>query len=245
MATLIIPDIVIVNTLNAILTMLRNNHNDAIDDGDESRSLLYILFNALNLGTYDYYENVKQLIITTSQDPKHLNVQLAFPHNTGDSTVSMYVSLASDSNKNDSLNMGQGNQSELVLSNDNGEDEYIPLYNRRFATTYQLIILGENKNQISILYNLMRAMIISYQRHFELEGLSNFKIGGQDIKLFVPIPDRVFSRAITMNFEYEIVTPDIDIQRIFSKFRLFYKPEGATTAQGPIPIELQEDDQSI
>lgn len=238
MATLIIPDIIIVNTLNNVLNIIRDNHNDAIDAGNEDRSLLYILFNDLSLGKYDLYDNVQDLLITTPSDPKHLDVKLAYSHNTSDPTASIYVALASDSNKNDSIGIGEGNQDELVFENDSGQNEYVKQYNKRFTTTYQVIIVGENKNQISVLYNLFRAMIIACQNHFELEGLLNFKIGGQDIRLQTAVPDRIFSRAITLNFEYEVTTPEIFIQSIFSQIRV-------TTLVDTTEIDPIGEDESV
>lgn len=240
--SLIIPDIVIVDTLNAALSVIRNNYNDAIDDGQEERSLLYILLNDVAIGKYQYYANAKELLITSPTDPKHLDVKLAYSHNSSDPTVSVYVALASDNNKNDAIGIGEGNQEELLYTNDVGQDEYAKQYNRRFATTYQVIIVGENKSQVSVLYNVLRALIIACTNHFELSGLSNLRIGGQDIRLQTAAPDRLFSRAITLNFEYEVTTPEIFIRSVFTKIDLYYKPEGADTAQGPIQVQEDESD---
>lgn len=215
-----IPEIKIAQTLNNILTIIRNNHNDAIANGQEDRSLLYLLFKTIELGRYDFYENAKHLIITTPQNPKHLQVKLSYDQNDAGNASGIFLSLASDSNRNDSLFIGEGDNAELVFDNVSDQNEYIKQYTRRFATTYQLVIITENKNETSVLYNLFRCMIIACTEHLAFEGVSNLKLGGQDLRVNMAVPDKLFMRAITMNFEYEVVTPEIFIQDIFTKIRV-------------------------
>lgn len=215
-----IPEIQIAQTLNNVLTIVRNNHNDAVTNGQEDRSLLYLLFNNTLLGRYDFYENAKHLIITTPQNPKHLQVKLSYDQNDAGSASGIFLSLASDTNKNDSLSIGEGDRDELVFDNVSGQDEYIKQYSRQFSTTYQLVIITENKNETSILYNLFRCMIIACTEHLAMEGIINLKLGGQDLRVNMAVPDRLFMRAITMNFEYIVVTPEIFIQDIFTKIRI-------------------------
>lgn len=226
--SVLIPEIKIAETLNKVLVIIRNNHNDAITNGQENRSLLYLLFKDTTLGRYDFYENAKHLLVTTPQNPKHLEVRLSYDQNATGNTTGIFLNLASDNNRNDSLSIGEGDQEELVYDNDSGQDEYIKQYSRNFLTTYQLVIIAENKNEVSILYNLFRCMIIACTNHLELEGITNLKLGGQDLRVNLSIPDKLFIRAITLNFQYQVVTPEVFIQDIFTKIRFVLEVDSSS-----------------
>lgn len=216
----LIPEIKIAETLNKVLTIIRNNHNQAITNNQEDRSLLYLLFKTTGLGRYDFYENAKHLLVTTPQNPKHLEVKLSYDQNATGNSTGVFLNLASDSNRNDSLSIGEGDQDEMVFENDEGQNEYIRQYSRNFLTTYQLVIISDNKNEVSILYNLFRCMIIACTNHLELEGITNLKLGGQDLRVNLTIPEKLFVRAITLNFQYQVITPEVFIQNIFTKIRI-------------------------
>jgi hypothetical protein len=214
-----VPEIIIASALNNILTTIRTNHIDAINNSQEDRSLLYLLFNTVALGNYDFYENAKRLLITTPQDPKHIEVKLSFDQNEANSIPSVFVSMSSDTPAVNSISTGEGDQDELMFANIGVQDEYIRQYRRGFQTTYRVVILSDNKNEVSVLYNLLRAILISATEHFVFEGLDNLKIGGQDVRLDTGVPERLYMRTITMDFHYEIVTPAVFISDIFTKLR--------------------------
>jgi|JI10StandDraft_1071094.scaffolds.fasta_scaffold00684_52 hypothetical protein len=216
----LVPEVIIAKALNTVLSIVRTNHLEAITNNQESRSLLYLLFNGTALGNYDFYANAKNLIITTKQNPKHLEVKLSYDQNTTGNAAGVFLNLSSDTAKTDSISIGEGDQEELVFTNGGGaQNEYVKQYMRRFITTYQLVFIADNKNEISILYNLFRCMTIALTNHLALEGISNLKLGGQDLRVDLGIPDKLFIRAITLNFEYEVVTPEIFIQDVFTKIR--------------------------
>ena len=216
---LLVPEVVIANALNKTLSIIRTNHTDAVANGQESRSLLYLLFNGVALDNYDFYANVKKLLITTPQDPKHITVSLSYDQNIQSTTPHIFLNLASDTPSTDSIGIGEGDQAELTFDNISGQDEYIKQYKKGYLTTYQVVIVTDNKNETSVLYNLIRAILIALTNHFSLEGLQNLKIGGSDLRLNINVPDKVFTKMITMNFLYEIVTPEVFIQDIFTKIR--------------------------
>lgn len=236
--SLVIPDQVIVNTLNLALTAIRNDYRTAIERGQENRSLLYLLFNSLSLGRYDYYENVKQLIITTPEDPKHLDVSLSYDKNIA-KVNHVFVTLPSENEKNNSLAIGAGNYEELTYNNTEGDTQRTQ-YSRRYSSTYYVVIICENRNEMIVLYNLFMAIIINCINHFDLEGLENLKTGGQDLR-FQSIPDGIFQRAITLNFEFERVIPELQFNDIIRTIRLYWRPEDAITRQGPIEFSTEDD----
>lgn len=238
----LIPDIIIANTCNKVLSIIRQNHLDAIDNGQEDRSLLYLLFSGNALGKYDLYENAKQLLITTPESPLHLEVRVGYDHTPATQGASIYIAMSSESDKNNSLQIGEGDQDELVFENDEGQNEYIKQYRRRYLTTSQVFFITQNRNEVMVLYHLFKSILTACINHLALEGISNLKIGGQDIRLTSAVPERIFMKAITLTYEYDQVVPEVFIQDIFKKIRAIMSIDdtGFRDDAGPIV-----DDESL
>lgn len=229
-----LPDITIVETINLAIKAIRDDYNTCVNDGHENRSALYLLFNGISMGKYNIYDNAKKLIITTPENPKHLEVKHSFDSTSGKSP-SIYVTLPSENDRNNSLSIGEGNADELVFDNtDPEQDEYKKQYMRRYATTYYAVVVTENRNEMVIIYNLLKYILVICTNHLALQGVENLKIGGQDIRLENSVPDKVFMRAVTLNFEYEQLAPELAFQKIYKKVRLFWKLNNTDPAQGPI-----------
>ncbi len=238
---LVLPDLILVNTINRILTILRNDFNNHQLAGTPTRSILWLLFGGLELGRYNAYQNIVAAIVTTDQDPNVIRCKLSYEKNDTSEASQIYVTLPSESNKNNTLGLGQGNQDPLEIPGT--PDTYKKQYNYRFLTTYQVMVTGPNRNEVMVLYHLIKTMLVATIEHMSHYGLSNMKIGGQDIR-YQGIPDTFFMKAITLNFEYEQVIPEIDIQNVYRTLRLFWREDQAIVAKGPIVISVDDDIQS-
>jgi hypothetical protein len=236
-----IPDIVLINTINMCLKIARTNYNTNNDSGREHRSILALLFKGLVIGEYDVFENIKKLVLTTPEDPRHIEAQLSYDHNASSNAPIIWITLPSENNRNNSLSTGEGDQEPLYLAGEEGgQDSFLPQYNYRFGTTYQIVLGSINKNEVTLLYHLIKSLLVSCIGHLEQEGISNLKIGGGEIRT-AAIPSRFFTKAITLNFEYEQVIPETASSLIYRKIRLFSKPIGATVASGPIEISTEDN----
>lgn len=215
---LLIPDILIINTFNNILKIIRNDYNTNVTAGTESRSILYLLFNSVVLGKYNFYDNAKELLITTPENPLHLEVRLSYDAAPTTSANMIYVTLGSENPIHDSLQIGLGDQDELIFENvDPTPDQYKKQYMRRFLSTYNIVIIGKNRNELLVLFNVFKMLTIASIDHLTMEGLQNIKIGGQDMR---PNEEGMFARSISLTFEYEQVVPEIFIQTIYEKIRV-------------------------
>lgn len=241
---LVIPDVVLLDCVNKLLNTIRSDYRANITSSTEDQSILYTLFFSLELGDYKLYENVKKIIITTREDPKHIDsATLSFDLNSNKSPH-IYITLPSESTVNNSLGIGQGDQDEIIISNPDGQDQYRGQFNRRYLCTYQVVIVSENRNEALVLYHLFKNLLVAATNHLHLKGLQNLKIGGQDIILRdIPV-DRNYRKAITLTFEYEQQIPDFLVKTVFNKLKLYWKPEGAEDRQGPIDIDGDESDSS-
>ncbi len=238
---LVIPDQILVDTLNQILTILRNDYNAAVDAGHEDESLLYLLLNNISIGTYELYDNAKRIFITTHQDPKHLFARVSYDHNANQNFPAIFVTLPSENTANNSVGLGEGDQPELEVVRVDDSDEYRAQYTRTYLATYHVVVVCENRNEMLVIYNVLKNLLVACTNHFAMCDLLNLKIGGQDLMRIADIPDRYFKRAITLSFQYNQVAPSLVIAAIYRKIKVYWEPTGTTPPQGPIVIENSDD----
>lgn len=238
---LVIPDIILVDTLNLAIDAIREDYVAHETDGTIQESFLYLLLNSLGIGRYNLIKNAVEIFGTTPEHPKHIDkVKLSYDHNSSKSPA-VFVTLPSENDRNNSLQVGSGDQEPLYIGSDSEDDQYREQYMRRYFATYQVVIICENRNEMIVLYHVIKSLLTASIGHLTIEGLQNIKLGGQDLRLSPVVSDKLFTRAITISFEYEQVIPSLFIKNIFRTIRLYWKPEGATTAQGPIEVSTEDD----
>ena len=239
---LVIPDIILVDTLNLGLDALREDYNNHLVDDTTNESWLYLLTNSLSVGRYNLYKNAVEVLITDPEHPKHFDVKLSYDHNSAKSPA-VFVTLPAENDRNNSLQVGEGDQEPLLIGHTDEEDadQYVPQYKRRYFTTYHIVIVSDNRNEMLVLYHIFKSILTACIGHLTQEGLENIKLGGQDLRLNGLIPDKLFTRGITISFEYEQTIPSFVFHNIYRKIRLFWKPVGADTVQGPIEVSTEDD----
>lgn len=239
--SLLFPEHIILKTVNDLLTTIRTDFKNKQNEGRIEESLLYLLLNDQEVSDRSLYDEAVKIFITTPQNPKHFNCTLSFDHN--DTKIpQLYVTQPAENPMNNSIGIGEGDQEEITFGRNAPEqDEYRVQFMRRYNATHYILIVCENRIEMTVIYNVLKAFLVSCINHFELEGLSNLQIAGQELKMRNEIPDRLFQKAIVMTFQYEQVSPSLVIEDVFRKIRIFWKPEGAETPQGPIEFEESDD----
>lgn len=242
---MILPDFILVNALNLGLTALRNDYLTHVSAGTEERSVLRLMFaDAEQLGNYDVFTQAKKMLINTKEDgTKHLEVRSALDQNFNGSPF-LYVTLAAESDRNNSVNQGIGDNDTTVVLESDGTSSEKRWFQRRFAATYQLVIGSENKAEVVVLYNVFQALLMVLTSHITFGGLLNLKFGGQDLRVDLGVPDKIVVRAITISFEYEQKVPEFAFTTIATRILLYWQAQGSQVALGPIVITEESDDQS-
>ncbi len=237
---LFLPEHLILRTANIILEVIRTDYRNHLAGNSVEESMLHLLLGNQSVGKVDLLREAVKIFITTPQDPKHFDVKLSFDKNPS-KAPQVFITQPAENDRNNSIDVGVGDQSELLITSDDQEDQYREQYMRRYSATQYLMIVCENRMEMTIIYNVMKSMLVSCFNHFSTEGLSNLKLGGQELKMRGEIPDELFQKAIIMNYEYEQVSPSIVIQNVFRKIRLYWRATEATDRQGPIEFETDDD----
>lgn len=237
---LFLPENLICDTVNAILHLLRADYTNKIAEGREEENLLYLMLHGQSLGKIDIYKDAIKIFITTAERPKHFDCKLDYDK-TSTKSPQIYISQGAENAGNNAINMGEGGQDELIFARNDEPDQYRVQFTRRYATAQYLMIVCENRMEMQIIYNVLKAMIVACMNHLALKGISNLKLNGQELKMRGEIPDTLFQKAIVMNFEYDQVAPSIVLERVYRDIKLYWKFSDAEERRGPIDISVSDD----
>ena len=196
MSLVIIPEIILLNTINNLLKLISENYNNQVD---ETTSLLYFIFGDLSLQRYGMFTQAKSVFITTKDNPRNLEVNIFF--NTNRAHIpTIHIVMNDESPGEDGLGIDEGYNSQVNID----DEKYFRTYTRRFDTTYSLVITSDNSNEVLLIYHVLRNFLIQSIEHFSLSGLENPKISGSDIDINTElVPKNIFSRAMPISFSYE------------------------------------------
>lgn len=224
----VIPDIILLDVLNKGLIALRLDYNSVVTNGGNpaTDSMLGIIFGNLALQRYVTFTQIVNLIITTPETPKHLIPKLSY--DPGASTYpSVHLTMPAESDSHNVIGIGEGNQDEIFIDNSALEpftpDEYRRQFVRKFNTSYQVVIMSDNKNDVIVLYHLFKALLIATYEHLELSGLDNIRMSGGDVSYSPGVPDRTFIRHIALNFDYETVSVEFNLNTVIDKINVIIK----------------------
>lgn len=218
--SLIVPEVIFINTLKSILKIVRDDFNSQVD---ETKSFLYkLVFGSGSLERYNFYDQLKKIIITEKDDPRAFDLSMFFnmqkcmlPH--------LHITLPNENSGQDGLGIDEGYADEVF---DDTTQTYRKIYTRRFDTTYNFTITSDNSNEVIALYHFLRALDIVLINHFQLSGLEKIRINGGDLNLNPGIvPPNVYMRNISISFSYEINAPNLLDNDFVTKLQFSMSPE--------------------
>lgn len=201
---IVIPDIIILQSIKSVLKKIRDDYN--VNIATPEKSILFKLLNGNNLQRFKMFEEAVKIIMTTENDPRHLDANLYFNAKRA-SIPTLHITLSSENLTNNALGQSLGYQDTLYSQDlTNFQD----VWNRRFSANYSLIITSDNMNEVILLYNLWKSILISITYHLNLSGLENIKLSGGNIQINSNlVPENIFSRSIGINFEYDTKAIDL------------------------------------
>lgn len=216
MSAILLPEVIIYNTLESIVRMLRNDLLYNRDDG----TILYRLLGVNDDGTpfkmnfYNFFEQAKKIILI----PENLNVNFGYNQETA-KQISLHIILPSEQGKS-SIGGDEGYLDEEQYNPTTGEKESVQeQFTSMFDCTYQIMITGYNQSEVNLVYNILKSMLLMLYEHLEAMGLRIPTLSGNDIVMqddLVPVP--LFHKVINLSFSYELTVPKIlknDIMKAF------------------------------
>jgi hypothetical protein len=216
MSGILLPEIVIFNTLESIVKLLRNDL--AENPSDDSKTILYKILGVdedgkvIKMNLYEYFKQAKKMF----QKTENLSVNFGFNQKVAQS-ISMHILLPSEQGKS-TIGADEGYIEDDVL--ENGEKVATQQYfTQMYECTYQIMITSNNSSEVNVVYNVVKSMLLMLTPHLELMGIRIPSLSGNDILMqddLAPVP--MFHKVINLSFTYEHNVPQLVKNEIAKKF---------------------------
>lgn len=216
MSGILLPEIVIYNTLETIVKLLREDLQEHVSDDKET--ILYKLLGVdeegkpIKMNLYNYFKQAKKMF----QKTENLSVNFGFNQKVAQS-ISMHILLPSEQGKS-TIGADEGYIEDDVL--ENGEKVATQQYfTQMYECTYQIMITSNNSSEVNVVYNILKSMLLMLVPHLELMGIRIPSLSGNDIMMqddLSPVP--IFHKVINISFKYEHNVPQLVVQEVAKKF---------------------------
>ena len=213
----ILPDIILCRTLESIIKLLRNDLMENREN--EKESILYKIMGVdednqpLKWNLVNFYKQAKKII----QNEGNLSVNYGYNLETS-TPICLHIILPSEQGK-----MMIGADEGYVGERD--EEGNLQLYHTEmYDTTYQIMITSNNSTEVTLVYNILKSMLLMIADQLDLMGLRCPTFSGNDIVMqdeLTPVP--IFHRIINVSFTYEHNVPKLTKDKIGRNFYYLYK----------------------
>lgn len=213
---LIIPELIIKDTLETILNFLKEDCADESSDSFLAELLEKDEFGkTLKFNRFNYLEQARKVFSDSLFDeddrPK---IYLGY-NMTVSKLISLHIILPSE--QSDALCLGADEGYQGYDVSKDGK-KFAPIYTMTADGTYQIIITSENSSEVVLVYHVIRACLVSMNDNLEFQGFKLPRVGGGDLNIQQEsfVPPNIFHRALSLNFKYEINVSSIP-QRLAAK----------------------------
>lgn len=197
-----LPESILFRFLTLSLQTIRKDLQNVGSKLEES--ILADIFHPLDgMNGYNYLEQCAGILNRPKNHDKALLVRYFFDL-TRANLPTIHFNLPGESTGvNQSLGFGAGDSSQYQFDDVDGTRK--SSYAREFRATYNIAITSVNPEEVLTLYNLVKAIFISFHEYFTSAlGFRNLEIGGMDLNLpeFQDLGVTLFSRGVQVTFSY-------------------------------------------
>ena len=211
------PDIILCSTLESIVKLLRENL--IANSKSDEETILYKIIGVdeeekpLKWNFVNFYKQAKKIILDEN------NLSVNFGYNLETSTpICMHIILPSEQGK---MCIGAD---EGYLSERDKEGNYQLYHTEMYETTYQIMITSTNSTEVTIVYHIIKSMLLMLVDQIDLMGLRNPTLSGNEIVMqddLTPVP--IFHRVLNVSFTYEHNVPKLIKDNIAKSFIYQYR----------------------
>lgn len=211
------PEIVIFNIIKLGLDFISLDWKSKTD---KTTSWLYKVVENISIQKIGFFAEAESIFIKQGGKARSLDVNLMY--NMKDvKPPSIYISLGNENTSSqNAMGMDEGYQEQLF-----DDLTYKSVFTRRFSANYNIVITSDNSNEVIIIYHVLKALLIGMYFHLHKNGIENLKLGGADLNINQSLmPKHLFSRAISLNFDYETSAPEPVVIKFPTDFEIEGKP---------------------
>jgi hypothetical protein len=193
--SLILPEVVIQNTIDNILAFIKA---DWIANATKSNTVLYKLWNGVIHGNYDYYVQAQSVFLKTDANQRLIKIRPSYPRGKSEFPC-VIVNIPSESSGGTD-GMGFDENREAINYNDD-DLKFTENASRSFTSTYSVIIFSDNRNEVSLIYETLKAFFILLSYNLSEDcAIDNLKISGREMQMMTDVlPEGTFIRALQLS----------------------------------------------
>ena len=204
-----IPEHEIYKLLNLFLDVTRDDFNA----NSGVNSFLYHIFGdndtdipeRLKISTYDFFEQSKTVILRKDH-PRSLKFSLGYNMEKAN-VPTIHITLPSESPKNAGIGANEGYEDEIV---DKANRKYKAVFTSDYSVTYNLLITSDNMNEVLLIYNWLKCVMLSMHEQVEFRGFQNATFSGSDLSIDEDmVPNHIFCRNFNLAFTYDFSVPSL------------------------------------
>lgn len=217
MSGILLPEIVIYNTLETIVKLLRDDLKEHATDDKET--ILYKILGVdeegkpIKMNLYNYFIQAKKMIMT----PQNLSVNFGYNQEVA-KIISMHILLPSEQGTA-AIGEDEGYIEDDILAADGKKTATQNYFTQMYECTYQIMITSNNSSEVNVVYNILKSMLLMLVPHLELMGIRIPSLSGNDIMMqddLTPVP--LFHKVLNLSFKYEHNVPQLVRNEVAKKF---------------------------
>lgn len=217
MSGILLPEIVIYNTLESIVKLLRDDLQENV--ADDKKTILYKILGVdeegkpIKMNLYNYFVQAKKMILT----PQNLSVNFGYNQEVA-KIISMHILLPSEQGEA-AIGEDEGYLEDDILDEEGKKTATQQYFTQTYNCTYQIMITSNNSSEVNVVYNVMKSMLLMLVPHLELMGIRTPSLSGNDIMMqddLTPVP--LFHKVLNLTFKYEHNVPQLVVQEVAKKF---------------------------
>lgn len=201
MESIIMPEVIIYNALESIISCVRKDLSEKEKDAD---TMLYRLLGEnidgkpMKMNRWNFFKQAKSIF----KDEQNLSVNFGYNFEVA-KIISLHIILPSEEAAESAIGQDEGYGDEI---DDNGNLNRF--FTQNFRSNYQIMITSNNSSEVLTVYHILKSMLLMIFPHLELMGLRLNKISGNDV-LFRDemMPNGIFHKVLNLSFNYELKVP--------------------------------------
>lgn len=203
MSAITIPEVVIYNTLDALLRFMRNDLK-ANEDAPQN-SVLYAILgetedgHPLKMNAYNFFDQAKKILTTQG----YLSINYGYSGQTA-KNISLHIMLPSETFAGSGIGEDEG------YLEDPTEPGLSKRFTQNFEANYQIMITSDNNSEVMTMYHLLKSLMLAVVPHWELMGIRLPRFSGSDVVFEQDlVPFMTFHKVINITFMYEHTVPQL------------------------------------
>jgi hypothetical protein len=220
----IVPEFKVLDFVSKAVEFIRVDYEYWKEQNNLDKSYLRTILGGNSIQRYNLIKQAEEVFINRGiDDERYLEVNMMF-NMAKEGAPTIHITLPSEQTQTggNGLGIDEGYQDNIIVDSVYNNEELVtqgsitPVFTRRYTSAYNIVITGDNSNEVILIYRVLNCLLTSLTPQLSLEGLQNIVLGGQDVQLYRDVvPKNFYMRALTMKLEFETSVPSIFSSPIF------------------------------